>query len=357
MENVSEPDMPLENSDGGHSILILSTGEILFPTSPSTRTFWGSNNPYVSLASTCTLTFWGSNNPYVSLVNPSTLSLPSLNATSSSEPAPTLPVPALDRLGQIFSPPTNPPPLLLSTPHLGPILYSESPIEMISPLDVDDSNSSPRTMVFFRPEQSPFADPESPLRMSEMYSEDEDGGVDEITDDELGFEAEYESNAYSSDAGDSTNLSLLSLSSPNLSADSSPTTDTFNPHACNLPDCGIDFSHNIGPYFYQGSLPDIFCEPHPWGESRPPPGVFMAHWLTTILHKPTSWRDYSISRQRYCESPMERENRDLVANFMAHHGWWGETFVDETANFEHWDEYRDWINFCAWREERRAGLA
>ena len=357
MENVSEPDMSHESSDGALSIPILSTGEVLFPTSPSTETFCGSNNPYVSLVSTSTQTFWGSNNPYVSRVNPSSLSLSSLNTTSSSEPAPTLPVPAHNRLGQIFSPLTNTPPLLPSTPHLSPTLYSESSTEMIPPLDIDDSNSSPQTVVSFRPEQSPFADPESPLRMSGMYSEDEDDGADESTDDELEVEAEDENDAPSSDAGDSTNLSLLSPSSPNLSANSSPTTDTFNPHACNLPDCGIDISHNIGPYFYEGSLPDIFCEPHPWGQSRPPPGVFMAHWLTTLRHNATSWRDYSILRRRSCESPTERENRDLVANFMAHHGWWGETFEDEIANFKHWDEYQDWINFCAWREERKAGLA
>ena len=69
----------------------------------------------------------------------------------------------------------------------------------------------------------------------------------------------------------------------------------------------------------------------------------MAQWLIALIRKPANWRDYSIFRQPYDEFLMERENRDLVANFMAHHGWWGGTIDDEIANFIDWEEYQDCI--------------
>lgn len=374
MGNVSKPDMSPESSDDAPSTPVLSTGEISVPIPTSTQTSWGSNNPYISH------------------VNPSSPSLPASNVTSSSESVPTLPAPAIDLLGQISTSPTNSPPLLPSTPQLspgepaptlsapaldlvgqivssptstpslpktpllGPTPFPESSMGILPPLDIDDSNSSPGTMVSFRPEQPPFGDPETPLELSAIHSEDEDNGIDETIDDELGPKAEDQNDSSSSDAGDLTNLSPQSPSSPNRSANSSPTSDTFNPNACNVPDCGVDEPHDIGPYVYYQPLPNWLCEPYPWGDTLPPPGAFTAHWLTTLFHKPAGWRDYSIHRRRDDESPMERDNRDLVANFMAHHGDWGESFEEEIAKFDSWDDQQDWIKFCAWREDRKSGV-
>ena len=143
-------------------------------------------------------------------------------------------------------------------------------MEIVSLLGTDDLDTFPRPKVSFPPKNSPIAYPEPPLSSSGSNSEDEDMDGDGVTIGELQFEAEDENNAPSSDSGDSTNLSLPPSSPPKSSSCSSATSDAFNPNACNSRECGIR------PYTYEGSLPDLPCQPYPWVESTPPPRVFMA---------------------------------------------------------------------------------
>lgn len=252
------------------------------------------------------------------------------------------------------------PPLPPNAAQLSLTLRSESPTELKSFLWLHDSDTVPGSKVNFLPEPSPSLTPE-PLSSSDSDSEDQNGDDNEMDngDDvipEMGVES-----VEPSSPDDSRGCSSHSPSSPTPSSDpSSATSDTFNPSACGSPSCGVDIPHDIGLYLHADGPPTLYfrCEKYPWGFSLPPPNVYVAHWLTSLTG-PTDWRDYSIFRGALHESSetyMERENRDLVANFMAHHGWWGETLDEEMENFETWDEYQHWGQFCTWRERRRAGL-
>lgn len=336
------------------SVTIPSGGQTLFPI---TQTLWGSNDPYLFF----------SNSP----------SPPPFNDTGPSQPAPTPQFSASSQpLSLLASSPFPPdttnldptlpssgprspfpsfPPTSPDTLKLGPTVLSESGRELTPELGFHDSATVPWTNLNFPPEQSPFAD----LKSSERDSEDGDGhddgdyDGDESASDDTVPRSEIGEPPPSS--GESTGSPPPTPSPPRPSSSSSDTSDTFNPYACRSDQCGILLPHNLGGYIYQGNLPDLECEPHPWGESVPPPNVFIAHWITSLRWS-SGWRDYSIFRQPNLETSFQRENRDLVANFMAHHGWWGATVEDEVANFTDWQEYQDWIDFCNWRERRLANL-
>lgn len=310
------------------SVTIPSGGQTLFPR---TQTLWGSNDPYLFFSNspspppfndtgpsqpTPTPQFWASSQPL------------SLLASSPFPPDTTNLDPTLPSSGLTSFPPTSP-----DTLKLGPIVLSESSRELTPELGFHDSATVPWTNLNFPPEQSPFAHLES----SERDSEDGDGQEPPPS------------------SGESTGPPPPTPSPPRPSSSSSDTSDTFNPYACRSDQCGVLPPHNLGGYIYQGNLPDLECEPYPWGESVPPRNVFIAHWITSLRWS-SGWRDYSIFRQPNLETSFQRVNRDLVANFMAHHGWWGATVEDEVANFTDWQEYQDWMDFCNWRERRLAHL-
>lgn len=199
-----------------------------------------------------------------------------------------------------------------------------------------------------------FSESQTSARASEEGDEngeeiegDGDGGDDERNGDEI----------EPSSSPELARTASPSSSSSGSSSASSPTSQTFNPSGCRSLDCGVDEPHELGFYMYEDDVPSfIWCEPFPWGDSQPTPNVHVAHWLVS-RRRPCDWRSYSIFRHPGREDPIERENRDLVANFMAHHGWWGDGEEQETLHFTEWQEYRDWTKFREWRERRLAGLA